>query len=215
MQSNVKSLLEWSCQQCILKGSRVRVTSHRSISLRPGQKTYYDSLGVSASATQGEIKAAYYKLSKIYHPDRNKGCQDAAENFRKITEAYETVGNVQRRRIYDKGGMYDTVVDTQETQEQAAVSKFYKSRGMTYSGKTPIYDFDEWSREHYGKTFARREKAKAQYHSRMNVNTSNTGSSQSISFMVLVALSFFITAGYIGIWSENKWDRVDEKRRVK
>jgi DnaJ homolog subfamily C member 30 len=53
--------------------------------------------------------------------------------------------------------------DPPETEEQAGVSKFYKSRGKTYSGKTPIYDFDEWSKNHYTKSFERREKAKFRY----------------------------------------------------
>lgn len=72
------------------------------------------------------------------------------------------LGNVQKRRMYDKGSIFDAgVADMTETTENAAVSKFYKSRGQTYSGKTPIYDFDEWSKNHYGKMFKRREKAKA------------------------------------------------------
>ena len=76
----------------------------------------------------------------------------------------QVLGNVQKRRMYDKGGLYETgTADMTETTEQAAVSKFYKSRGQTYTGKTPIYDYDEWSKNHYGKMFERREKAKARY----------------------------------------------------
>lgn len=71
--------------------------------------------------------------------------------------------------MYDKGGIFDAgVADMTETTEQAAVSKFYKSRGQTFSGKTPIYDFDEWSKNHYGKTFQRREKAKARHSSEVD-----------------------------------------------
>jgi DnaJ homolog subfamily C member 30 len=77
--------------------------------------------------------------------------------------------------MYDKGGLYDTgTADMTETTEQAAVSKFYKSRGQTYSGKTPIYDYDEWSKNHYGKMFDRREKAKARYSAQVRLYSFKT-----------------------------------------
>jgi len=50
----------------------------------------------------------------------------------------QVLGNVQKRRMYDKGGLYETgTADMSETTEQAGVSKFYKSRGQIYTGKTP------------------------------------------------------------------------------
>jgi DnaJ-class molecular chaperone len=87
MQSNVKTFWSWNCQKCghnpLLK------IFYRGISLRRGQWTHYDHLGINPGATQGEIKAAYYKLSKVYHPDTNEGSKEAAEKFRTISEAYE------------------------------------------------------------------------------------------------------------------------------
>lgn len=59
----------------------------------------YTRLGVTASATQYEIKKAYYELSKKHHPDRNDG---STIKFRSITEAYEILGNVSTRKDYDK-----------------------------------------------------------------------------------------------------------------
>jgi DnaJ family protein C protein 30 len=55
----------------------------------PGSRSHYDALGVTPSSTQAEIKSAYYKLSKLYHPDRNKGSDVAAAHFKTINEAYE------------------------------------------------------------------------------------------------------------------------------
>lgn len=52
----------------------------------------YTVLGVKSSATQGEIKSAYYELSKIYHPDSNKGSQDSLDKFRQVSNAYEVLG---------------------------------------------------------------------------------------------------------------------------
>lgn len=65
-------------------------------------KNHYSSLGVSVKATQSDIKSAYYKLSMMYHPDKNKE-SGAEEKFRDITEAYEILSNVTTRKNYDRG----------------------------------------------------------------------------------------------------------------
>lgn len=67
---------------------------------------YYEDLGISKNSTQGEIKAAYYRLSMLYHPDKNQGSESAAIKFREITQAYEVLGNFRLRRLYDKGVLY-------------------------------------------------------------------------------------------------------------
>lgn len=64
---------------------------------------HYDSLGISSNSTQNEIKNAYYKLSMVYHPDKNQGNAEYAQKFRAISEAYEILGNVKSRKLYDKG----------------------------------------------------------------------------------------------------------------
>lgn len=64
---------------------------------------FYDTLGVSKNATQDEIKKAYRKLSKQYHPDLNKAA-DAEENYKKVQEAYDTLGDEQKRASYDQFG---------------------------------------------------------------------------------------------------------------
>lgn len=64
-------------------------------------KNYYDSLGVPESSTQEEIKKAYRKLASKYHPDKNSGSKDAEEKFKEIAEAYETLGNPDKRKAYD------------------------------------------------------------------------------------------------------------------
>lgn len=63
----------------------------------------YARLRLTAAATQTEIKSAYYRLSKIYHPDKNNNCPRAAVQFRNITEAYEVLGNSTLKTAYDKG----------------------------------------------------------------------------------------------------------------
>ena len=64
------------------------------------QPNYYSVLGVTPKATTAQIKHAYYKLSKIYHPDRNKSLT-AQKKFQEVQTAYETLGNPKLRQEYD------------------------------------------------------------------------------------------------------------------
>ncbi|MCS4488965.1 molecular chaperone DnaJ [Streptococcus sciuri] len=64
---------------------------------------YYDRLGVSKDASQDEIKKAYRKMSKKYHPDINKS-PGAEEKYKEVQEAYDTLGDEQKRAAYDQYG---------------------------------------------------------------------------------------------------------------
>src|SRR5437762_12001768 len=63
------------------------------------EKDYYKALGVSQSASDKEVKAAYRKLSKQYHPDANKGSE---ERFKEISAAYDVLGDTAKRKEYDE-----------------------------------------------------------------------------------------------------------------
>ena len=67
---------------------------------------YYDTLGVKREATEKEIKAAYRKLAKQWHPDRHQGNEkkQAEEKFKLINEAYEVLGDKEKRQKYDSFG---------------------------------------------------------------------------------------------------------------
>ncbi|CAH0595302.1 unnamed protein product [Chrysodeixis includens] len=125
---------------------------------------HYDVLGITPKATQNDIKSAYYKLSKVYHPDKSSD-EAAAKQFRAITEAYEVLGNVKLKKMYDKGllggsGTRSKVEYQPDPEPTDPTLKFYKSRVNrssvpTMDGKTPIYDFDAWAKNHYGDLFER------------------------------------------------------------
>lgn len=70
-------------------------------------KDYYETLGVNKNASADEIKSAYRKLAKKYHPDLNKDNPEAAEKFKEVNEAYECLGDEQKRKNYDQFGSAD------------------------------------------------------------------------------------------------------------
>ena len=69
-------------------------------------KDFYEILGVSRNANESEIKKAYRKMSLEYHPDKNSS-PSASSKFQEINEAYETLGDVQKRKQYDMFGNSD------------------------------------------------------------------------------------------------------------
>ncbi len=64
-------------------------------------KNYYETLGVTETASQDEIKKAYRKLVTEHHPDKNGGSKESEDKFKEIAEAYETLGNETKRKAYD------------------------------------------------------------------------------------------------------------------
>ena len=92
------------------------------------QKDYYQILGVEKNASQDEIKSAYRKLAKKYHPDLNKDNPDAADKFKEVNEAYEVLGDEKKRQNYDQFGTADG--------SGADFSDFFKNGGFNFSSSS-------------------------------------------------------------------------------
>lgn len=136
-------------------------SSGRRMSTKKKTPSHYETLEVNSRATQGEIKSAYFKLSKQYHPDKNKS-DEASEKFRDISEAYEVLGNFNSRKVYDRS----LIVKPRSERDCAKSSrldpkmKYYQTQAAIFkheskSGSTPVYDFDAWTKAHYGQTLRR------------------------------------------------------------
>ena len=68
------------------------------------KKDYYETLNLSKSASESEIKKAYRKLAIKYHPDKNPGNKEAEQSFKEAAEAYEILSNSQKKQQYDQFG---------------------------------------------------------------------------------------------------------------
>ena len=82
------------------QGRRRRLMEH------DGAPDLYKVLGVDRKASPEEIKKAYRKLARQYHPDRNPGDEKAEERFKEISAAYDVLGDADKRKQYDRGGLF-------------------------------------------------------------------------------------------------------------
>lgn len=96
-------------------------------------KDYYEILGVSKTATPEEIKQAYRKLARKYHPDLNPGNKEAEARFKEINEAHEVLSEPEKRQKYDQFGQY---------WKQASVGGVPRGAGAV--GDVGGFDFDQY-----------------------------------------------------------------------
>lgn len=75
------------------------------------QKDYYGTLGVKKDATADEVRKAFRKLARKYHPDVNPGDKKSEEKFKEISEANDVLSDVKKRKVYDQFGFYSDSID--------------------------------------------------------------------------------------------------------
>src|ERR1700676_987231 len=75
------------------------------------KKNYYEILGVKKSASADDIRKAFRKLARKYHPDVNPGDKAAEEKFKALSEANDVLSDPKKRKIYDQVGFYSDNID--------------------------------------------------------------------------------------------------------
>uniref|UniRef100_A0A3B4V4D2 DnaJ heat shock protein family (Hsp40) member C30 n=1 Tax=Seriola dumerili TaxID=41447 RepID=A0A3B4V4D2_SERDU len=111
---------------------------------------------VMPTATQAQIKTAYYKQSFVYHPDRNAGSEEATIRFSEISEAYTVLGNKALRKKYDRGllSQSDLVATARPSAKDSAGSpakQQTESRRSVVGAdiREGVFDFDKFFKSHY------------------------------------------------------------------
>src|SRR5437667_6779186 len=103
----------------------------------PEYKDYYQTLGVSRTATEKEIKSAYRRLARQYHPDVNKDPK-ATERFKLINEAYEVLSDPKKRTKYDQLG-----TDWERIQREQEFARQYQSQAGRRAGAAGVGDLSD------------------------------------------------------------------------
>jgi len=96
-------------------------------------KDYYGTLGVKKTATPEEIRKAFRKAARRYHPDVNPGDKKAEEKFKEISEANDVLSDEKKRKVYDQVGFYSDQIDPAQAEAYA--------RQQASGGRSPV-DFD-------------------------------------------------------------------------
>ena len=112
---------------------------------------YYKILGIDKTASAKDIKNAYRKLARKYHPDLNPNDKDANKNFQQINEANEVLSDPVKRKKYDQYGEEWQHADEFEKQKQYQ-EQSAGSRGFGYSGESSGGDFSDFFESMFGRT---------------------------------------------------------------
>ncbi|XP_076280804.1 dnaJ homolog subfamily C member 30, mitochondrial [Lasioglossum baleicum] len=175
------------------------------MTLSTKSKTHYDTLNVSPNATYNEIKSAYYKLTLQYHPDRNKS-EEARKMFHNISDAYEVIGNFASRKKYDRSIAVKRV-DIDQIQRPPTTEEYSKQH------MAKIYDFDDWLRAHYGKSFAKYKARKQLYSQFLKEKEKKQRENLSMSRLLLpIAVLGFSVVGIL-YYTDRRIKKLDDPKR--
>src|SRR6478736_324307 len=97
------------------------------------KKEYYKTLGVAKDAKADDIKKAYRRLARKFHPDVNPNDKAAEDKFKEVQEAYDILSDEKKRKVFDRFGYYADNLDPD--------SPFGAGAGSAGAGATPGFDF--------------------------------------------------------------------------
>ncbi len=101
----------------------------------PQQKDYYGALGIKKTATPDEIRKAFRKLARKYHPDVNPNDKKAEEKFKEISEANDVLSDEKKRKVYDQLGFYSDQIDPAQAEAAARGGYGYGTGGGASRGR--------------------------------------------------------------------------------
>src|SRR5256885_1741249 len=101
------------------------------------QRDYYQILGVSETATTDEIKKAFRRLAKQYHPDRNPNNPQAADRFKEINEAHDVLSDAEKRKKYDQLRRYGAFAGAGQGYGRAGGTTPSPDAQVDVSGRAP------------------------------------------------------------------------------
>jgi molecular chaperone DnaJ len=104
-------------------------------------KDYYGVLGIKKTATADEIRKAFRKLARKYHPDVNPGDKKAEEKFKEISEANDVLSDDKKRKVYDQFGFYSDQIDPAQA-EAAARGGYGRTRASAGPQQEVPFDFE-------------------------------------------------------------------------
>src|SRR5919206_4790169 len=111
---------------------------------------YYQVLGVNKNATEEDIKKAYRKLARKYHPDLNPNDKEANKKFQQINEANEVLSDPEKRKKYDQYGKDWQHAEQFEQARQSQQRSQHFGGGQTFTGDFEEGDFSEFFSSMFG-----------------------------------------------------------------
>lgn len=108
-------------------------------------KDYYATLGVKKTATAEDIRKAFRKAARKYHPDVNPGDKKAEEKFKEISEANDILSDEKKRKIYDQFGFYSDQIDPAAAEAAARAGRGTGGRGQEVPFDFEGFDFSDYA----------------------------------------------------------------------
>jgi curved DNA-binding protein len=121
---------------------------------------YYQTLGVNKNATADEIKKAYRKLARKYHPDVNPNDTEAHKKFQQINEANEVLSDPEKRKKYDAYGEHWQHAEAYENARKQSQDQSQSWQDYTYSGAQHEGDFSDFFESLFGRRGSSRREVK-------------------------------------------------------
>ena len=158
---------------------------------------YYKILGVKKDASQDEIKKAYRKLARKWHPDINPGNKEAEQKFKNISAAYDCLGNAEKRKLYDEFGedSLNSGFDAEKAREYKKWGAYDQGTGQSSTGGWSGQDFGRYQsyEDLFGDLFSSRSGSSSGYDFRNSMASRGRDMEHEMTIDLISSLKGFET----------------------